>query len=266
MFQRRRRGILKQTIAQTGDPEVRDLRKAIAERQERIAELELEIFDTKANLSKFEIDLENRVRPLERQLQSLEEQLMEARHRAERRGQWGDKADSEKTPDVVKQFKKAWTPREEPTQPVTEKTPDLVDPNQLKQLYRELAKRFHPDLTPDAREKQWRAEIMAKVNQAYSNKDLSTLQELSAQPDRVPMPEEKPPMELKSELQLELKRLDSLIMKLEVELGRLSRSQLMQLQLETTLARKSGRDLLGELAEDLMRQIRAVENELYSLQ
>jgi predicted nucleic acid-binding Zn-ribbon protein len=265
MFQRRKRGILKQTIAQTGDPEVKKLRKEISERQERIAELELEIFDTKANLAQFEADLESRIRPLERQLQSLEEELVEARHRAERRGQWGDRADSEKTPDVVNQFKKAWTPRDQPPAPIVEEPVEQADPSQLKQLYRELAKRFHPDLTPDPKEKIWRAEIMAKVNQAYSNKDLVALQQLSLEPDRVPMPEEKPPLELKTELEVELKRLDDLVIRLEAELGQLTRSQLMQLQLESTLARRSGRDLLGELAADLLRQIRMVESELHSL-
>ena len=41
----------------------------------------------------------------------------------------------------------------------------------LKQLYRDVAKLIHPDLATDEKERLRRQELMAQVNQAYENGD-----------------------------------------------------------------------------------------------
>ncbi len=45
-------------------------------------------------------------------------------------------------------------------------------------LYRELAKRHHPDLARTAAERERRAELMLRVNIAYRDRDLTTLQSI----------------------------------------------------------------------------------------
>jgi hypothetical protein len=50
---------------------------------------------------------------------------------------------------------------------------------ELKKLYRELARRFHPDLAR-TEEERWRSEsIMQRINAAFQAKDLVALQRLS---------------------------------------------------------------------------------------
>lgn len=59
-------------------------------------------------------------------------------------------------------------------------------------LYRELAKRHHPDLARTAAERDRRAELMLRVNVAYRDRDLATLQSiyLEVQLDSPLSPEE----------------------------------------------------------------------------
>lgn len=261
---RRRRSRLSDTIREATDPHLRSLRDEVAQRQEQVAELELELFEMRASLAEFERLLEARVRPLERQLHDLHRQLKQARHAAERRAQWGDRADEEGIPDVVKQFERAWRPRRETTAR-RQTTTSNVEQSSLRQLYRQLAKRFHPDLTTDPEQKQWREALMAEVNQAYQAKDLAALQALADRPDRAPQPVERSGEELSTDLQAEVIRLDGVIAKLKRQLDELAASELAQLQLSVSMAKQSGQDLLAELALDLEREIAQVKAQLAAL-
>jgi hypothetical protein len=265
MFTRRNRTSLRQALEYAGDTEIRSLRAEVARRQERIAQVELELFDTRAALAVFERELENRIRPLESKLRQLRVDLTQARHRAERRAQWGNRLETEELPDVVEQFHRAWTPREGlPPRPAA--APEApANQEQLKRLFRELAKRFHPDLTPEPEQKQWRQEMMAKVNAAYAAGDLQALEKLAQQQEQPAAEHRKSREEVLVELTGEIRRLDGLLAGLQNELDRLLRSQTVQLQLEVSMARQSGRDMLGEMASELILQIAEVEADLASL-
>ena len=52
-----------------------------------------------------------------------------------------------------------------------------------KRLFRELARRFHPDLGGGDAERAYRTSIMAAVNEAYANNDVQTLWDLAGQQD-----------------------------------------------------------------------------------
>jgi hypothetical protein len=56
-----------------------------------------------------------------------------------------------------------------------------------KRLYRELARRFHPDLAESATESAYRTSMMAAVNRAYSAGDVHTLYDLAGElkPDEI---------------------------------------------------------------------------------
>lgn len=264
-FRGRKRPSLRKAIEKTADPEIRALKQDLAVRQERVAELELEIFDYRATLARFEQRLEKRVRPLQRKLEDLRSAIQQAKHRRERRAQWGDNLDSDRIPDVVSQFERAWAPRDGTEIPPKQDPAPNIDPEELKSLFRELAKRFHPDLTMDPGEKRWREGIMAKVNSAYAASDLAALTELAQQPDRRPDAVEKSREEIMRELSAEILRLDRLILGLERQVSELSRSEILQLRLETTMAQHEGRDLLREMASSLESDIARAEAELASL-
>jgi hypothetical protein len=76
-----------------------------------------------------------------------------------------------------------------------------------KRLYRELARRFHPDLAKSATESAYRTALMAAVNRAYSAGDVHTLYDLAGELE----PEEM--IELAGMETAELRRLREQIMR-----------------------------------------------------
>jgi hypothetical protein len=265
MFGKRRRGFLRQAIQGSHDTELNSLEDELARKQERIAELELELFDARNDLRRFETEVEGRLGASQRRLDELEKELVQARRQAARRAQWGDRAASpDLMVDSVDQFERAWR-RDEPVEAPPPKPVEDEDIRaEVKTLYRKLAKRFHPDLTTDLAEKAWREGIMADVNRAYADSDLAALRALDKRPDRSVELAPKTREQILAEIMAEIKRLDGLIPELESELRRVIQSPLLQLKLEVTLARRQGRDLLGEMASELRVEIARLEAELAS--
>jgi hypothetical protein len=107
--------------------------------------------------------------------------------------------------------------------------------------------------------------MMAKVNAAYAAGDLQALETLAQQQEQPTAEHRKSREEVLVQLTGELRRLDGLLAGLQNELDRLLRSQTVQLQLEVSMARQSGRDMLGEMASDLVFQIAEVEADLAGL-
>lgn len=266
MFRKRRRKALKRALEEAMDPEIQELRAAVSERRERIAQLELELSDTRNEVAQFEGQLNARLGPLTQRLEDLEDRLAEARRRAERRAQWGDRTDWDEIPDVVEQFRKTWTRSEEPPAPEPERPLDAETKGELKGLFRTLAKRYHPDLVTDPGEKRLRERVMAKVNAAYASGDLAALKALAAQPEHAEEAPRKTRTEIIAELHKEIRRLDGVIASLQRELQQLTNSYLVRLMLDASVARQAGRDLLGEMANDLLAEIARLEVELAALE
>jgi hypothetical protein len=249
------------------DPELAELHARIGDRQERVAELELELFETRAELARFQSELQRRIGPLQARLADLRSEVVQARHRAERRAQWGTRAEAEDAPpDVSAQYERTWHRPSRELPPEPKKPGDEATRAQIKAEYRALAKRFHPDLASDPEEKKWREKIMAEVNAAYAQGDLAALRKLADRADRPLAPTERTREQELAALRGEVKRLDALIAGLQAELGRLTRSAEVKLMLDASIARRAGGDLLGEMAEDLRHQIADLEFELSELQ
>jgi hypothetical protein len=137
---------------------------------------------------------------------------------------------------------------------------DIVTKAELKSLYRELAKRFHPDLAANDLERESHSARMAQINDAYARGDLESLRRAADESDvRASLP---PTL---AELLAERDRLDALIIRLRQDIAELNRDPLMLLKIDTSLARHSGRDLLAEMATDVHIKIverRGVLNKL----
>lgn len=263
MFRRRRSGALSDAIHRASDPELRHLEEAIAERKERLADLELELSDTRISLAQFEAEYDRRIGPLERRVKELRMDLEDARHKAERRAQWGDR---EIPVDVVEQFRKTWQRSTPPSDSAPPKPPEPQVSGDIKQLFRRLAKRYHPDLATDPLEKRRREKVMANINRAYAARDFSALQAILKKGQAPEIVEPKSAGEIVVDLEQELRRLNTVIARIEAELQELILSPLVQLMLDNTMARRQGRDLLAEMNRNLTRTIASMEAEIASLQ
>ena len=126
----------------------------------------------------------------------------------------------------------------------------------LQNLYRKLAKRYHPDKAVNAKEQHRREQLMPLINQAYHEHDIETLERLSLG-DTDPQTSQKTAAEKQTALQAELRRLNRAASELRLEINRLKTGRTYQLKQQVENAKKAGTDLLSGLAKDLERKVKA---------
>ncbi|MEE8120942.1 MAG: J domain-containing protein [Anaerolineales bacterium] len=266
MFQKRNRGSLKQALERAGDSDLRSLEADVAERQERVAQLQFELSDTQADLGRFEREYEAQVGSLQQRLISLEAEVDQARLRAAHRAQWGDRADSpDFNVDAVEQFRRTWAPREKPPEPESPAPVSEETKAELKQLFRTLAKRFHPDLVTDPEEKRRREKVMVQINDAYAAQNLLTMKKVALKPVRPEAPATKTREQIIVDLKAEIVRLDRVVLSLERQLQELINSYTVRLMLEVSIAKRDGGNLLAKMAAEIRTEIASLEAELKAL-
>jgi hypothetical protein len=134
---------------------------------------------------------------------------------------------------------------------------------ELKHLYRELAKRFHPDLADSEEDRARRNGIMAEVNTAYAREDLNALKEMLERYEWVEAEARAETWTDKIEaLDKEDRRLDRLLADLKQSLAEIEGSGAFQLWQSVQQAAEQGRDLLEELCADLDWEIERRLDEL----
>ena len=266
--QKRKQNNNYKSLQSTKDSELTMLRLRLNKKREYIAILELELFNTRVNLHEFMIIYQDKVGHLEEYIRSLRRRLYQE---LESQRSPGDSAsDNGHDEDIKEEEEFTYTDRDENNgwRTINNEKKSKYSPKmeeQIKTLFRSLARRFHPDLTSDPEEKKWRQEIMTRVNQAYANRDLKALRSLAEQPDR---PIDAPDLSREEEisaLRAELKRLDGVIQDLKTRIRHLEESPAWQLKMEARLKRRSGADLLTELEAKFKEQIEDLEERLIIL-
>jgi hypothetical protein len=134
---------------------------------------------------------------------------------------------------------------------------------ELKSLYREVARRIHPDLATDEADTARRQRFMARANRAYEDGNeahlKAILEEYESSPDTV----------VGECIGAELVRVIRKIAQVRRRLGeideemeRISTSELAQLKSRADKATKDGRDLLKEMAESVRDEISSAKKQL----
>ncbi|MEU2116683.1 hypothetical protein ABZ567_13770 [Streptomyces sp. NPDC016459] len=139
--------------------------------------------------------------------------------------------------------------------------PKRVRPGEeVRRLYRELARKAHPDLAREEDERKRREEFITRVNAAYARGDEALLRELSAEWEAGPVPVER------------LSESEELYARLEWLAQRKDMLSALARELEESaigaMLRMAPDDpdrLLEEIAEQLLAQVSERENELSEL-
>lgn len=136
----------------------------------------------------------------------------------------------------------------------------------LKQLYRDLAKKVHPDLSPDDQARERRHRFMQEVNQAYAEGNeerlRSLLHEWESSPDSVSG--EGTGAELIRIIR-QIARVHNRIEAISQEVENLKESELYKLKMRLDETQDEGRDLLSEMAAGVDGQIEDANTRLKNI-
>jgi hypothetical protein len=117
----------------------------------------------------------------------------------------------------------------------------------LRALFRELAKRIHPDFATSSEDEQHRTRLMAQANDAFLRHDARSLQRLLDGHDSELATTSGTAAEIEAAKAL-LREVEHDIETAEAEIATLQSSDTAQLQRRTIQAALEGRDLLAEMA------------------
>lgn len=163
---------------------------------------------------------------------------------AEKRAKEARKQADKKTEEV----KSAQAAKEEETQ--------FKPSENLRALYREAAKRMHPDLACDDNDRELRTRWMVEVNAAYQSGDEARLQKLFE--DWENSPESVQGTGTNADLERmvrKIARTKERLKEIQQDMERLKNSFAYGLKMRIRAAKKDGRDLLEEMAQKIARQI-----------
>jgi DnaJ-domain-containing protein 1 len=147
-----------------------------------------------------------------------------------------------------------------------EKAQDFTPSESLNQLYRQIAKKVHPDLATDEAERVRRQEVMAAVNQAYEEGDEEQMREILHQWES--SPETVQGEGIGAELIRALRKISqsqSRLRNIEEEFLVIQATELYQLRKQIIDAESQGQDLLEEIASAIDEQINEARQRLKSL-
>ena len=241
---------------------VSDLQAVLKKIRPQLLAAEQQLSEQLAEIGSFEFLVRSRLEPLNRRLETLEGEIkaLEKELRQLREGYLFVHASD------LGELYEAWRSSEqagsaaagdfryhEPLSKPPEQSLSVDQSAKLKKLYRQLARRFHPDFALDESDRAYRTNIMMAINAAYTAGDLSRLQELISQPD--PQRPDYSDEELAEALLQEITHCERRIAEIELDLERLHRHPSALLKKRVDEAALNGRDLLEELAVDMREKI-----------
>jgi hypothetical protein len=133
---------------------------------------------------------------------------------------------------------------------------------ELKRLYREAAKRVHPDTATDEKDRARRERLMKEVNAAYAAGDEDTLRRILAGLDASPDAVQGSGIgaDLIRVLR-QLKQIRDRITAIELEIANLSETDLAKLKAKADLAATESRDLLAHMATTVQGRVNAAKQQ-----
>jgi DNA repair exonuclease SbcCD ATPase subunit len=247
---------MKTELARQLSPEEGELaskREELVRLEAQLADQELFLTNIKAELAAFEGLYLRRVGKLYAELDEWNARLAELR--AEQAGTPEAKAEAAEARSRAEEAYSAAHGEAAEVQPFTPSP-------ELKKLYREAAKRVHPDTATDEEDRARRGRMMKEVNAAYvaGNEDAlrRILAGLDASADAVQG------SGIGADLirvLRQLKQIRSRIAAIELEIANLSETDLAKLKAKADLVATEGRDLLTEMAASVQGRVIAARHE-----
>ncbi len=232
-------------------------REMVALRQS-LAEKELELSTVKAELHIFERRYQSVVGPMYAELDQVRAQVLGLASRFYPKAK-NFREEAESASEQAREFQQENQDIEKPTE-------EFKPPENLKKLFRQVAKKIHPDLASSAMEREHRHELMAKLNHAYDRLDEEAIRSVLIEW------EAEGPFQETYELGEQLVRVVSQISQVRKrmnvilnELEDLTLTEMYQLKLNIESAKCEGHDLLQEIADDIEAKIKKAKSKIRDL-
>ncbi|HLF88082.1 MAG TPA: hypothetical protein VI451_04000 [Anaerolineales bacterium] len=229
------------------------LRAILRQTQQELNAVEIELATRMAEIRVFDAKIEARLGVLETELETLDIQIRSYQKQIYQLQQ------AEMFPNWV-DYSRRLNPSQPPPsskyiQPDIPARPEA----ELRQLYRELARKYHPDTAFDDLDRQYRHEMMLRINEAYTNGDLAELRKHARGMVHIPIgPENPQPPQYRSPLvrvEAELVACQTKLRETRAKIEKLRFHPSVQLSLSVKLAWRQGKDLIGEMAKELGEKI-----------
>ena len=164
-------------LAKPEEEELARKRAELAQLEDELAERELQIASSRGELAAFERLYLRTVGVLYAELDEINAQI------AERMAQ---KSGTEEANRAAKQSRQRAQESQAAVESQAAAARDFAPSPELKSLYREVAKRVHPDLASDAADRKRRERLMAEANEAYEQGDAERLKKILAEYETSP--------------------------------------------------------------------------------
>jgi cob(I)alamin adenosyltransferase len=253
-------------MSETTDQKIARLRAELKQAGQDLLNAEAELAEQLEDVEAFEYLFEDNVGHLVDRLAQLEAEVDEYMRRIKQMRH--DRLFDSSYRPVDEQFDRTWHSSPSPKQekPKAKQAPEATQA-EIKRLYRQLARRFHPDLARDEAEGVFRTEKMRAVNDAYRAGSMVELMALAEELEgyvvntAVPPPSPQATNQMMQALQEELARIQRQLYYVDNQLTNLPNRPMVALMVEVKFGKREGRDVLAEMAADLERKIARKEVE-----
>jgi hypothetical protein len=141
-----------------------------------------------------------------------------------------------------------------------ESNKDFNSSDNIKKLYRQIARLVHPDLTTDQTEKEYRKIIMTEVNKAYEDENEEKLNAILREWKN--RPEAIEGDDVASNLIRIIRKISQVeerLLQINNEITFIEKSDLFKLNVQVINANRNNRNLLNEIALELDKEIESAQ-------
>lgn len=248
-------------MAKPEEKELEHKKVVLSELKDNLANRELELATLKAELISFQHIYFAAVGQLIAELDELEAQIAEAKAKKTPKLKASSKS-ATRTRERARESARAFKEQNEVPFPQAK----FIPTEDLKQMFRMVAKKIHPDLASDEKDRAIREELMKRANEAYQEGDRDKLQSILDEYES--RPESIEGTSLGAELIRAIRDIDSIEKRINAiadEIDGIMKSELCLLKKKLDDAKMENRDFLDEMAEYLRLKIQCAKIELIEI-
>ncbi|HXR16028.1 MAG TPA: hypothetical protein VN777_07415 [Terriglobales bacterium] len=239
------------------EKEILRKREELAAIRATLAERELELVDLRSQLAAFEGSYLRQVGTLYAELDEWNARISELHARLD-----PSAAANARAHEAREQARQTY----EDAHSKASETHDFIPSPELRSLFREVAKRIHPDFCRDAGDLERRTRFMAEANRAYEAGDAEALQRiLDEYHDGADAVEGEGIGAELVRIIRQISQAKDRVSAIEQELASLRQSEIALLKKQAEESEQAGRDLLAELATTVREQIERTKKEYEAL-